>query len=168
MFRRENSGVALLVIAALIPAVLWAVMEPLGERFGSLFASLAGGGQVAGLVGMALFSLNFVLSARLSFLEPFFNGVNRMSVVRHQTGAWSFILLIAHPLFLALSYATISIQSAAMFLWDFSDPILTFGKLALFLLMVLLGITFYAHWKYENWKLSHQWLGLPFFLGGIH
>lgn len=63
-----------------MPVVLWLVAgpeAPVGRR-GAEAGSFLAVGQVAGLVGMALLSVSFVLSARLRGLEDYFGGLDGM------------------------------------------------------------------------------------------
>ncbi len=126
------------------------------------------GGRIFGTLGMALFALNFVFTARWRFMEKLTGPLDQQYRSHHMVGGLTLIFLLIHPLLMSFQYAAFSWDQAAMSFFDFSDWRLALGTIALVLLLGLLSITFYARWKYENWRLSHQWLGLPFFLGGIH
>ncbi len=169
IFLRNHLGPLAFWILGLFPLAFWFSLQPLDTRFGSLSTWMTSIGQMAGLVGMALFALNLILSARLKFLEPYFGGMNRVYVSHHFAGTIAFILLLIHPLALALRFVPLSVAAATEFLFgNWTDLPTMLGKAALALMTTFLVITFFAHWKYEHWKISHQWLGFAFFLGGLH
>ena len=93
-FSLRNVGVVCVTILAAIPAVIWFTMEPLAFRFGSFAPTMTSFGQLASLVGMALFSINFALSGRFKFLEKYFNGLNRMYIIHHLIGGLALVLLL--------------------------------------------------------------------------
>jgi predicted ferric reductase len=165
---RRFLGPLIIGLIALFPAGVWLFMEPLGGRFDSLGTAMLSFGQLAALTGMALFSINLILSAKFRVVENLFNGLNRVYIDHHRTGGLAFILLLAHPLFLSLQYLTTSLGAAFSFLVDFDDLDLLLGKIGLITMIIVLGITFYTYWKYEYWKMSHRFMGLAFFLGGLH
>jgi len=80
-------------------------------------------GQVLGLVGMAMFALNLVLSARLKRLEGLFGGMNKIYIAHHILGGLAFVLLLLHPLFIVGKYLPNAAMQAVKILflgttWD--------------------------------------------------
>ena len=76
MMRKHSIGSLLVWSSALLPIVLWLLTEsaePRGRRYYD-YADLVNAGQLAGLVGMAMLSIAFVLSSRARFLEDYFGG----------------------------------------------------------------------------------------------
>ncbi len=123
-------------------------------------------GQMCGVAGASLFAINFILTTRLKFLENYFKGLNHVYLYHHNTGAIGFILLLLHPFFLALPLLSISFKSFLLF---FIPPILAgwpqwMGEIAIWILIVLLTLTFFVKLPYEFWKKTHKYLGvaLPF------
>lgn len=163
-----STGVFLISVLTAAPVLIWFSMQSLPMRFGSFELVMTSLGQLTALAGMALFSINLVLSGRFKFLEKYFNGLNRMYIIHHVVGGLSFVLLLGHPIFLVIRFIPTSVKFAFSFLFGFSDWAVTLGEISLLVMIALLVITFYARWRYENWKLSHQWLGLAFFIGGLH
>ena len=156
------------IILALLPIPIWMSLESLHIRFLSPATTLTSIGEITGLVGMMFFSLDFILSTRLKFLEAYFGGLNRVYLAHHIFGGIAFILILIHPLPLAGVYALESVKSAALFLLPGTDWTINFGIASLFLMMALLILTFFVVIPYQRWKFSHKFLGLAFFLGGIH
>lgn len=161
-------GVFVICVVPLIPVLLWLSAMPLSVRFESVFMTLTSIGQLTAIIGMALFSLGLILSARLHFLEDYFGGLDRMYNVHHITGTLAFILLLVHPLMLAVRYIPLSLHDAAQFLLLSSDWPKNFGILSLLLFMLLLCVTFFAKWRYQILRFLHQILGFAFFLAGLH
>jgi len=165
---RANLGWITVFVLSSIPLVIWVLMKPLSVRFLGFAASLTSFGQVTGLLGMSLFSIALVLSARLKFLDDYFGGLNRAYLAHHVVGGTAFILLLFHPLVLSLRFVPVSLKAAALFLLPGADSTNTFGIIALFLVMLCLVITFFLEFPYPKWKLSHKFLGAAFFFAGFH
>lgn len=162
---KKYLGVTLLYLICLIPVLLW-YPDASFNTFANFIRSL---GQLTGLVGAVLLSANFILSTRLKFLDPLFDGLNRIYIIHHLTGAISFILLLFHPVILALWYLPTSVISAAKLLIpDTGNLPVWFGVTSLMVLIVLLVITFFIPLKYQNWKSTHQYIGIALLLASLH
>lgn len=168
LFFRKNIGWLTIIILCLLPIVRWFFLMPLGVRFFDLSMLTTSLGQIAGLVGMTLFSLNLILSSRLKILDRYFYGLNVVYSYHRVVGTLAFSLLLFHPLFLVVRYIQLSLRSAAIFFLSVSDLAVVYGKIALFLMIVLIAITFYAKIKYQNWKLSHKFMVLVFVFAVLH
>jgi len=165
---KKHLGLVLIIVLAIIPLFIWYFMMPVSYRFsssGEIFRSL---GQISGLLGMALLSISFILAARFKFLDRLFNGLNKVYIKHHLIGAISFCLLLFHPVFLIIQYLFISLKVSFDFILNFQNLPLFLGEVALLIFIVLLVITFYLNFKYQNWKNSHKYLGFVLFLSIIH
>ena len=92
-----------------------------------------------------------------------------MYIVHHLTGAAAFILVLFHPLFIALSYAFLSVDAAVSLLIPSLDNLpVWFGIVALLVTIVLLVLTLYIKLEYDLWKKTHKFLGGAFFLIAVH
>ena len=152
-----------------MPLILWLFGISLSLRLGSLSLITRSLGDVAGLCGMASFSLVMILSARLKFFEKFFNGINESYTAHHIFGGLAFCLLLFHPLLLAYNYLLISFNAAALFLIPSANNwAQNFGTLGLFIMIVTLVVTFYTKIKYQIWKFTHKFLGIAFILAFLH
>jgi predicted ferric reductase len=168
MFGKKDVGQLAVIVLSLIPLLFWAAMQPLSTRFGTFGNTMTSLGQALGLIGLAFFALTFLLNTRARFLEGFFGGLDRMYIAHHTFGTIALVLLLFHPLALALKYAAISLRSAALFLIPGADLPTLFGEASLLLMEILLIITFYIKLKYQKWRFSHQLLGLAFIAGCLH
>ena len=173
---KSKLGWPLIVILVAIPGVLWATAYPLGEHFigqngqSTFRMSMTAIGQLLGILGMAMFALNFVLSARLKWIEGLFGGMNRVYIVHHILGGLAFVFLLFHPLFLALRYILLNsgFATAMHTLLLSSDISINFGIIALGLMQIFLIITFFIDIPYQIWKFTHKFLALAFFFASLH
>ena len=167
-FFQKNIGLAVVVILALLPVAEWTLIQPLGVRFLDLNTTMTSLGQLTGLVGMTLFSISLILAGRFRFLDSNFYGLNRVYEQHHKLGAIAFILLLFHPLFLAVKYLSFSIKETALFLLPGSNLPVNFGIIGLGLMMILMVLTFYIKLKYPHWKISHKFMVLVFVFAILH
>lgn len=159
----------LIALFALPPVLLWAAATPLNVRFSGFSASMRSIGQILGLMGMSLFSLNFLLTARLKIFDQIFNGLNRVYINHHFIGGLAFSLLLMHPLMLGLRFLPVSVRAVALFFMPSFDKInVMFGSAALFLMMIILVLTFYISLLYHIWKFSHKFMAVAFFFAFLH
>jgi predicted ferric reductase len=168
-YYRKNIGWLTIVFFCLVPVLIWLVMSPLAYRFLELNTAMTSIGQVFGLLGITLFSINLILSSRLKIFDRFFWGLNNLYNHHRAIGSISFSLLLFHPILLVVKYLAISTQSAALFFSPYGNmPGIQFGIYALFLMMLLIVITFYAGFKYQNWKLTHKFMVAAFIFAVLH
>jgi predicted ferric reductase len=165
---KQKLGWMLVGILCLAPLGFWYAMRPLGLRFYDESSILRSLGQIFGLLGMTVFIINIILSARIRFIEAFFGGIDKAYKAHHLLGGISFLLLLFHPLVLAFKLAGVSFKAAALFLLPGSDNAINFGIVALALFIVLLSVTYFIKLRYHWWKLSHKFLGIVFFLAIFH
>lgn len=164
----EKLGLRLIIFLSLLPVFFWFIFSSMQIKFGNFSTSIASFGQIFGLAGMSLFSINLFLSGRFKFLEKYFRGLNDIYVIHHKTGAIAFMLILFHPIFLAISKISISFQSASSLLFFFGNWPVNFGIISILLLIISLFITFYVSFPYQIWKFSHKFLGLAFFFASFH
>lgn len=165
---KKNLSLYIILILALTPVLIWAFLEPLSLRFFDLNSTMTSLGQISGLIGLALFSINLIISSRLKIIDKAFWGIDKAYLFHEWIGAIAFSLILFHPLFLVVKYLTISLVNAALFFIPGQNLANTFGIVALLLFVVLIGITFYIKIKYQYWKLSHKFMVLVFIIGLFH
>lgn len=134
-------------------------------------SALNAAGRLAGTAGLALLLLAAALSARVPGFDRPFGGLTKLWRTHHHLGAWSLILLLTHPLLLALSAGTAGIDAAASTL--FPPPGQTAiwaGWAALILMMVFLApsFSFFGRPDYAHWKKLHRLAGLAVVLALAH
>lgn len=165
---RKYLGLSIISFLSLIPVVIWALMEPLALRFSGMTAAATSLGQLAGLVGMVLFSINLILSSRLKFFDRLFFGINRMYDLHQWLGAIAFSLILFHPLFLVVKFLQFSLYAAALFLLPGRDPAITMGIFALLGMILLMALTFYIKIRYNTWRMFHKFMNIVFVFAILH
>lgn len=125
-------------------------------------------GQVAGLVGMSMFALTFILSARIKFIENAFGGLDKVYIVHRVFGSLALIMILLHPIFLVIKYIPENFQIAASYLFPFHAFSVDLGIFALIGMVFLIFLSFYTQIKYNYWKISHKFLGIIFFMAVFH
>lgn len=164
---KRYSGIILITIFSVIPIVLWYPYASFANS-GATFLSI---GQALALSGVVLFSINFILSGRFRFLEPLFEGLNRIYIIHHIIGAIAFIFLLYHPVFISLFYfQTLGLADTTNFILNITDLPLLFGKTALTIVITVLLITFFVRTRiqYQVWKFIHKFMGLGLFFAALH
>jgi predicted ferric reductase len=169
--RKRRIGDLLICLCALLPLVLWLLTEspePRGRGFYT-HAALVNAGQVAGMVGMAMLSIAFVLSSRARFLEDYFGGLDKMYWIHHRLGQTAFVLLLIHPVAHALRFVPDRFGKALIFLFPIHEKLaVNLGAYAFWGLLLLMVLTLFVKIPYDKWKLSHKFLGLVLIIGTIH
>ncbi|MEN9328171.1 MAG: hypothetical protein RI947_979 [Candidatus Parcubacteria bacterium] len=168
LWRKENIGWTAIVILTLIPVVRWGMILPLVLRFRTFSVGLTSIADILGISGMMLFALSLIMSIRTKYFEDFFGGMNKVYIVHHLVGSFALVLLLCHPLFIAASYAQVSVKSAALLLIPGSDWALNFGIISLLGLILLIILTLFIKLPYQIWRLTHQFMGVAFFSAGLH
>lgn len=158
----------IIVILSLIPVIIWAFMEPLGSRFFDLNTITTSLGQIFGLMGMVLFSINLILSGRFKFLDKYFDGLDKVYMYHSKIGTLAFSLILFHPIFLVIKYITFSLKQAALFFVPFVNIPITWGIISLLIMIILISFTFYIKLKYNVWKMSHKFMILAFMFAILH
>lgn len=153
-------GWSIIILAALIPAFIF---RPNFQPFP--FSSI---GRIFALIGVTLFALNFVLSTRLKFLEEIFGGMDKVYLVHGITGGIAFMFILAHPIFMIADYLPKNLAIAAGYFIPGNILYLDFGLIAIFLLISLIFVTFFTRIKYNQWKFTHEFLGLAFIFSLLH
>lgn len=166
---RVNIGIGVVVLLAFIPVIIWANMQPLSTRVENWTIAWTSVGQISGLVGMALYSTNLILSSRMKWLEEYFNGLNRIYLNHHTIGSWAFIVLLVHPISLAIRYIPLSLWQAAQQLvpWLVTFDVFL-GFVAFIVMMILMIMALYLRPKYNIWKFTHKFLGVGFGVAFFH
>lgn len=163
------TGWPLVWVLTLAPVWRWATMVPIESRFANKTLWLLSLGQITALSGLVLFSLSLLLATRSGFLEDLFGGQNKVYMAHHKIGALSFVLLMVHPMMVAMMYTQLGLKKAAEMLLPLPSNIpVSLGVLSLWILIGLLVVTLYVKLPYGLWLKTHKLLGVSFVLGGAH
>jgi predicted ferric reductase len=165
-----RSAHRLVWLIALVPSVLFIVNLD-ADALASSHALLNTAGRLAGVAGLSMLLLAAILSARVPGFDRPFGGLTRLWQTHHRLGAWSLILLMLHPVLLALAASGAGLQAAAnTLLPPVSDWASWSGWAALLLMMVFLApsFSFFGHPRYERWKKVHRLAGPAVALALVH
>jgi predicted ferric reductase len=153
--KRYRFDLILLYLLILAPVVIWISMKPVSSRFVDSWAVLTSLGQLTALVGTILVALSMIFQVKLcryfQFLAKPATGMN----IHHYTGVYGLLLLLFHPLFLAIRYLSISLSATFNFLYTTQLTNLL-GLVALLLMVVSMYTTLYLPRTFLFWKLFHQ------------
>ena len=140
-------------------------------QFAGLDEALDFAGRACAIVGLVLLLLAAALSARIPRFDRHFGGLTRLWRSHHLLGAGSLLLLMAHPVLLAL--AASGGDPGAAVAWLFPPPsnlALWAGWLALTLMMLFLApsFRFFGRPDYRRWKILHRLSGPAVLLALVH
>jgi predicted ferric reductase len=162
-------GPSFIVVACLIPLLLWAGAAPLGPRFTDAATSLRSVAVLCGLAGVVAFSCNLLLGGRVAVLEIFFGGLDRMYRIHHRVGLVSYNLLLAHGGLMLVSVAAAdSLGAAVRLVLPSPNWTVTFGALALLGMIVVMTMSLYADVNHEVFLWVHRFFGLVFLFAVLH
>ncbi|MGA2286508.1 MAG: ferredoxin reductase family protein [Dehalococcoidia bacterium] len=165
---RDNLGWSIIIVLSLVPLLFWYNAAPLSLRFSNNTLTLLSLGQMAGLVGMSMFALTVIMSARLRIFEGYFGGMNKVYASHHVLGAVAFTLILFHPLLLAARLLSTDSRSAALLLLPSGNWAINLGILALLSLLALVLLTFFVTLPYDSWELTHKLMGAAFLFAVGH
>jgi DMSO/TMAO reductase YedYZ heme-binding membrane subunit len=160
-------GYFLVLLPSIVVLALWLVAAPLGSRLGTTQISLLSLGQITGLLGLSLFATSLYLNSRIKIFNYFLTTA-QVCKLHHQLGSIGFILMLFHPLFLAIRYAQISVVLAANFLLPEHNLINLAGLVAIGLLSFMMLTTYYLVKYRFIWIWSHRLALLAYILSGLH
>lgn len=154
--------------AVLVPLLLWMDARNLSLLVASPWAFSLALGRLLGVMGICFYSINLILSSRWRFIEALFGGLNRVYIAHHIIGGIALIMLLFHPIVLAIARASSSWYGSLAFLLPSTDIAKNLGILALTGMVLLLILTFYIKLPYGLWKFTHKFLGLFFVIALLH
>lgn len=165
----KGKGYALVTLIIILNLIIWLASKYFAnEYFENPFKYLA---KVSSLTGTLLMSFTLILSAKYRFSEFIFNGLDKVYKAHSSFGRYSFLLLLLHPIFLALTKLPDFNKTLTYFIPNF-DTLYNIGHAVglfiLFGMLVLLYITISMKISYELWKKSHLLFGPLFAFAIVH
>ncbi len=163
------AGWLIIAVISLIPVFLWYFLGPGPEAFTSYGSVTHAIGELAGLVAMTMFALTFVLSTRISAIEDYFGGMDKVYIAHGILGSMALMLVFVHPVFLVLRFVPENMRQAAIYLLPSAYWSVNFGIIAMIGFILLISITLFVRTlKYQYWKFTHEFLGLVFLFAVLH
>lgn len=129
-------------------------------------------GKLLGLLGGYMILLQFFFMGRLPFLERVF-GLDTLSRYHQRNGRWGIVLILLHPVFLTLGYASLADVGLWAqfldFLSNYEDVSKALVGLVLFSTVVATSLVLVrSRLKYEFWYLVHLLAYLAVFFSYQH
>lgn len=145
---------------ALAPSV-WALTGIQTADFADPGAVLNLLGRMTGIAGLSMLLVAAILSCRVPGVDQPFGGLTKLWKTHHSLGAVSFLMLLVHPVLLALAAAGNSLPAAAQLLVPMpmrSGPSTWLGWLALLAMMIFLApsFAFFGEPNYQRWRWLHR------------
>lgn len=127
-------------------------------------------GQLLGLVGVVLLAMNYLIATRLYLIELLYGGLDKVYKLHAKLGKIAFLLIILHPIALALNQIENSQWVIAMFVpfTEISSTAMNAGVIGLYLFIILIILSIFRFMPYHIWKWTHMLLGVPFLLISFH
>jgi len=139
-------------IAMIIPLILAYSLEPLTEE--GFIAQL---GMLMGLCGIMMVFFQFIISARIKWLDRLF-AYNNLIYFHRKMGVWAFLFIVIHIIML-----TVSEESLDMLLGNGEPWYINLGKITFLILIgqILVSIGHKKiNIKYELWRAFHDLLAV--------
>lgn len=168
--RSRRLGIALVWAMAFSTVALWALAKQAGAGLAFALSGKALAlslGQLAGLLAAACIVLDCLLASRAGFLERWFGGLDRVYRLHRTLGVGAFVLMLYHPLFLALQVLP-NYSAALRYFLPTGNTAYTLGISALALFIGLVLLTLFPRLPYHLWKRTHMLMGIPLTLVILH
>ncbi len=159
---KTGTAHGLLWAVAGLPPLLAALFLPPGS-FDNPGATLNALGRLTGIGGLSLLLVAAIVSFRIPGFDRLFGGLTKLWHTHHLLGGVSFLLLLAHPLLLALAASPVSLAAAVAVLFPPVGGLGTWlGWGALLGMMVFLApsFSFFGRPRYQTWKHLHRLSGV--------
>jgi len=158
--------VALLPVLVLVG--IWLAMMPISARFADTQTTLLSTGRITGLVGLALYSMSLMLHFRIKVLNSIMLDAQTINWLHHSFGSWALVLLLIHPLVLALRFAVVNLYVAARFLVPLDNLANFLGLLALGIMILAILVTYYYKKNHTFWLWIHRSMLVAFGASFLH
>lgn len=155
-------GWTVVILTQIVTILLW-----VAAKVDNPVTSMArGGSQILALLGTMCLVWTFILSIRHKWIEHMFDGLDKMYKAHHIIGGLAFVFLINHALLLIAG--AMPENRIAFYLIPATRLSFTYGQISLYVMLILLVLTFYIKLPYRLWKITHEWMGLVIIFGGLH
>jgi predicted ferric reductase len=157
----------IVLIPSYILGSLWLNSGNIAERFSSAQNLLLSAGRISGLLGLLLFAVSLTLSVRVKIWTKII-GAPAVCKIHHDLSNWSFVLMVLHPVFLAIRMANFSLESGAKLIFPYDNLINLYGFLAVGILILAILSTYYMTKNRFIWIWMHRSMLVAYILSGLH
>ena len=166
---KKKRYLVLVLLAIVIPTFLWFWTFPNTTILHNAYPFIVYCSQLFAIIGFSLFAFTFILSTRIKWIEKYFGGLDKLYQTHHDIGKLAFLMLLLHPVLLALRWLPDDIKKTLLYLLPFHRKMeINLGSWALLGLSILLLFTIVIKLPYDKWKITHKFMGLFFILGIVH
>jgi predicted ferric reductase len=165
MYKRAKIGWIIIFSLLIIGTALWLFSKPTTFSFSENPWKYLG--QLAGILGTILISLEYILATRAKIFDRIFGGLDKTYTAHHSLGAFGFILIFFHPTLLALNSSSL-LKSLGIHFIPGGIFSYNLGIFALYAYAALLFFTFYIRLPYEVWRKTHTLMGIPLAIATYH
>jgi predicted ferric reductase len=167
--KKKSSYLILIFISIILPVFLWFLTFPNTTIKHNAYSFIVYSSQLFSVIGFSLFALSFILSTRIKILEKYFGGLDKLYQTHHTIGKIAFLMLLIHPILLAIRWLPDSIEKTFWYLFPIHRKLeINLGSWALLGLSTLLLFTIVIKLPYDKWKITHKFMGLFFILSIAH
>lgn len=166
---KTNRKIGNIVIWSLLATTffIWLFLRIETKPFMDIKTTLYSLSQIFSLLAVVMFSINFIMITRINFIQNSFGGLDKMYKTHQIIGKSAFLLILFHPILIVITSFPNIVPTLRLF-FSFSYMPINFGIVALFLLIILVILTIFVKIKYQNWKISHKFMGLMFIIALFH
>jgi len=123
--------------------------------------------QILALLGTVITAQTLILSAKISKLEDWLDGLDKQLHLHRWLGSMGFIFLLHHPILLVVeSLPDLALTANYLFISEIFSYSL--GVISLYLMIFGFMCMVFVKLPYQWWLRSHQFLGLSFLFGSLH
>lgn len=164
---RLSWGLLISLVIIAIPTFGWAFWYSF-DGLSITDIALVSVAKIGAFGGMSMFAVSLILSARYSFYERFFGGLDKVYIAHRFFGTASVVLLVMHPVALSLRSALDDPGRAVSLWFNFQSLAVGLGLASLY------GLTFLVVWSIKTRKshevfiFMHRLLGFFFVFGVVH
>lgn len=162
---RYGIGWVISLVICFTPLFLWFAAQAPASYLLSRNASYVLLAKSSALVGTAMFAWSLILSARLKFIEDWFNGLDKIYKIHRLLGTIGFGLLLLHPLFLSGKYLE---QGRLARLWFHGSLTSNLGIIALAGMTLAIVLSVFMRLRHQTFLAIHRTLGAIFLVGALH
>lgn len=165
---KKISGILFVVCSFVVTYVFWLFVEPIkpipvAMQYSQLIAIFA-------LVGFAW--VNFI-STRHSFIDKWFNGLDRSYIYHKYLSIISLIMVVIHNILIDVGkrarFSQVMTTGATQGARPEKNPFVWIGSISMWLFIALIIIALLARkLNYERWKLIHKAMFVPYIIGIAH
>ncbi|MCA9398018.1 ferric reductase-like transmembrane domain-containing protein, partial [candidate division WWE3 bacterium] len=128
------------------------------------------GSQIVALWSVILLSYSYILSSRTHVLEKFLRGLDKVYQYHALIGKAVFVCILLHPALLIIYHFGNWSEVMSLIIPFVGNTSLakSAALVGLFLYVLLISVTLLKVFSYHIWKLTHSFIGIPFFLISYH